>query len=191
MARRAPIGQAARPVPAGTVEAILAEGLLPQVAEAVRYIFGRCEVVGECWEWSGARNERGYGRLKVPSTRGVVYAHRVVAEAVIGSTDGRFVCHRCDNPACVRPDHLFIGTSADNVADMLAKGRGSAPRPVDWVPRVQAGRHHLQKLTSDDVRSIRSSLSKGESRRSIATRFGVGPEAISKIAKGERWGHLQ
>lgn len=81
----------------------------------------------ECWEWSGCKNENGYGQLYANgSARG---AHRVAWELMRGAIpDGRSVLHRCDNPACCNPDHLFLGDHTANMRDMVAKGRGSEQR---------------------------------------------------------------
>jgi len=88
-----------------------------------------------CWEWSGSRNADGYGYLRVGSqrdgTRSRVLAHRLAWMLAHGGAipGGLFVLHRCDNPPCCNPAHLFLGTNADNVADMLAKGRHVSVRP--------------------------------------------------------------
>lgn len=76
-----------------------------------------------CWLWQGSVSPNGYGRLTVDGE--VVGAHRFAFELTSGAAvpDGFYVCHRCDNPTCVRPDHLFLGTPKDNVDDMIAKGR--------------------------------------------------------------------
>ena len=77
-----------------------------------------------CWPWKGTRHDFGYGQIWVDGRQRL--AHRVVFELVYGYQPDT-VCHRCDNPPCVRPDHLFGGTQADNARDMWEKGRGSAP----------------------------------------------------------------
>lgn len=75
-----------------------------------------------CWLWLGERSAGGYGRLEIDGRRHRV--HRMVA-GLVACTDGLFVCHRCDEPLCCNPDHLFIGTHTDNMRDMVSKGRAS------------------------------------------------------------------
>lgn len=78
-----------------------------------------------CWEWTAALDGRGYGKFKVRSYT-LVQSHRFAYEREFGPiANGQRICHRCDNPLCVRPSHLFAGTAADNTQDMLAKGRGA------------------------------------------------------------------
>lgn len=91
-----------------------------------------------------------------------------------------FVCHRCDNPPCINPDHLFLGTNYDNVADKLKKGRHRTIRGSD---RTDA------KLTEADVLEIRAAS--GISQQKLAEKYGVHQVLISKIKKGERWGHVK
>lgn len=82
---------------------------------------------GECWLWTGARDERGYGRIGTGGKHGTALAHRVAWELTAGAlSSGAVVCHRCDVPACVRPDHLFLGSQQENLADMRNKGRADS-----------------------------------------------------------------
>jgi hypothetical protein len=76
---------------------------------------------GDCWLWIGRKDAHGYGVVKYKN--GCVKAHRVALFGHDEVSDARFACHRCDNPLCVRPDHLFAGVALDNVRDMIAKGR--------------------------------------------------------------------
>lgn len=79
---------------------------------------------GDCWVWTGARNKAGYGRFGQGGDTRMVYAHRASYELHYGPVPtGMFVCHTCDNPSCVRPDHLFVGTRGDNMRDAHQKGR--------------------------------------------------------------------
>jgi len=78
----------------------------------------------ECWEWSSSKNEKGYGKFLVNAEIGEIRAHRASLLLLCGVDAGAMlVLHRCDNPGCVRPEHLFLGTAKDNTQDMLAKGR--------------------------------------------------------------------
>jgi hypothetical protein len=132
----------------------------------------------DCWIWTGALNNAGYG---VMNTNGsLVLAHRWALEHWRGPIPNRLdVCHTCDVRACVNPDHQFLGTRFDNMADARAKGRipqGSA--------RPQA------KLNESAIQEIRRRISAGEFHRSIAADFGVSRSMISRIARGESWGHV-
>jgi hypothetical protein len=130
---------------------------------------------GECWLWKAAKT-RGYGAFGVTHGR-VVPAHRFSWELVNGPIPvGMFVCHRCDTPACVNPAHLFIGTNADNAADMAAKGRASK-----GTARWKA------KLTEEAVREIRKSTERGVD---LARRFGVCAAQITAVRKGYEWRHV-
>lgn len=83
-----------------------------------------------CWEWQGGRLPHGYGRIVISRKEGAVRAHRFSWELHFGPIpDGMVICHRCDNPPCVRPDHLFVGTQSDNMRDCVNKGRLRIPEP--------------------------------------------------------------
>ena len=132
-----------------------------------------------CWIWTGGRNTAGYGALRNRQHRGKL-AHRLSWEMAYGPIpDGLIVCHRCDNPACVRPDHLFLGTLVDNVVDMVNKGRQS---------RGAAKRN--AKLSDDHVRQIKALLMQQVPRKTLAERFGVCRSTISHIATGRQWSHV-
>lgn len=98
----------------------------------------------ECWEWKGTRDRRNYGHFSPLGGERTRQAHRVAYEMLHGPQPSHlFVCHRCDNPPCCNPAHLFLGTAADNTHDMLAKGRGAASNP-DFGARVREG-HQRRK----------------------------------------------
>ena len=131
---------------------------------------------GECWTWDRCVDAKGYGVLRVGKKR--KFAHRVSWEAHRGVIpDGLCVCHRCDNPPCTNPEHLFLGTNADNVADMVSKGRqrGGAREGV------------RTKLTAADVLSIRAD---GRPQRVIAKDYGVSRQSISNIKTRKTWWHI-
>jgi hypothetical protein len=98
-----------------------------QSRTALENIFARCVVRGECWEWTGARRPSGYEVVWSPEERKNEGPHRVVMRCLGRDIEGKHVCHRCDNPPCCNPDHLFVGTAADNVHDCITKGRFSLP----------------------------------------------------------------
>ena len=134
---------------------------------------------GECWEWAASRYPKGYGRFRVAGR--TQYAHRVAWELTHGPIPhGMFVCHRCDNPGCVNPDHLFLGTPADNMRDMREKGRG-------FTPRLVGETHHQAKLTEADVVAIRADP---RTQVVIAADYGVTQRNVSAIKRREAWAHI-
>lgn len=154
-------------------------------------ILARSEWAGECLEWQGARNANGYGKIKVPGRRSAQYVHRIILESAGHDMTGRQACHRCDNPRCVRPTHLFPGTRSDNTRDSMAKNRWSGPPAKrDWPAIVQAGQHHNQKLSAADVLAIRARLDKGERPLDVRKDYGLSSSHISAIAKRRRWAHI-
>lgn len=142
-----------------------------------------------CWEWLGSKNSRGYGRIY-----GGGFAHRVAWTQAIGAIpNGMFVCHRCDNPSCVNPDHLFLGTQRDNMRDCKAKGRNSPP-PANDSYRRNFGRegeaHPGARLTAAQVRRIREVYTgrRGE-QLALAREYGVSPSTVHLIVHGRKWRH--
>lgn len=139
-----------------------------------------------CWIWTGDRLGH-YGRFYVGNRR-AVSAHRYAYELARGPIPrGMYVCHHCDNPVCVRPDHLFLGTPKDNAVDMFRKGRA---RPNKLPPQPPGEEHAMAKLTEDQVRQIRADYKGGESQRSIGKRYGVTRSTIQLIVTGKRWAHV-
>lgn len=137
-----------------------------------------------CLEFQGALKD-GYGKIVVGSrsdgSRRLKFAHRVAWELANGPIpDGLIVCHACDNRLCCNPEHLFLGTHNDNMADMVAKGRQRNGRPAG----VLNGR---AKLSPSAAAQIRERYAAGESRASLAEAFGVGRSAIREVVTGMRW----
>lgn len=136
-----------------------------------------CPELGPCWIWTAGRNALGYGSFKFGPRRGQL-AHRVSWELAHGAPGQLHVLHRCDNPPCVNPAHLFLGTHQDNMDDMYAKGRR--------VPaRGERNRH--AKLTVEQVQEIRDRYAGGEIQISLAKAFGVSQPAISQIVRRAHW----
>jgi hypothetical protein len=129
--------------------------------------------VTRCWNWIGARDEAGYGLFRRNR------AHRHLFQQAVGDIPpGVLVLHRCDNPGCVSPAHLFLGNHQDNVDDMLLKGRGNKARGE------AAGN---ARLTADDVINIRRD---DRTQEKIASDYGVAQTTISAIKRKLNWGFL-
>lgn len=147
-----------------------------------------CTELGACQIWTGRVNRKGYGEINRGGRGlGSMLAHRASWEVHRGSIpDGLNVLHRCDNPPCCNPDHLFLGTLADNNADMLAKGRyGVLP---EHLPRGE--RHALAKLTEDRVREARGLNAAGIPKKHLAKRYGVAESTMDAAIRGKTWGHV-
>lgn len=132
---------------------------------------------GGCWLWARSTVPGGYGKLRR------VRSHRASYEAFKGPIpDGLFVCHKCDVPACVNPDHLFLGTSRDNIDDMVAKGR-----QCRWNGRREGHQNPRAKITEDQARAI---LHSSDSRAALVAQYGLSPAAICYIKRRVTWKHL-
>lgn len=145
--------------------------------------------LGPCWLWIACKSG-GYGHI---NTEGKVRRAHVVSFFL---SNGRWptmkILHRCDNPTCVNPAHLFEGSQADNVADMISKGRDrKSTGDAHWTrqhPGRLAGAHHPQaKLTEDDVRMIRAS---SENPRVLGEKLGVSRACIAHIRRRLIWKHV-
>ncbi|MCI0408485.1 MAG: HNH endonuclease [Acidobacteria bacterium] len=141
-----------------------------------------------CEEWIGTRNSEGYGMLRTNEAKklGEALAHRIVFMFSVGPIpEGLLVLHSCDNPPCVNPGHLFLGTDADNVSDMRAKGRHFPP------PHRKGIEHHSAVLSVEDVIGIRSIKfwSRG-GKREMARGLEVHESTIQDILKRRTWRHI-
>jgi len=123
---------------------------------------------GGCQEWQSTLHRTGYGKFWFEGRQ--AFAHRVAFSLFVGDPGELRVLHRCDNRKCVNPEHLFLGTSADNVRDMWAKGRG-------WGRR---------KLTDEQVLRIKGLLDGGVSQQRIADEIGISQITVSRIKRGQR-----
>lgn len=136
---------------------------------------------GNCWEWQRTQNGQGYGMLRVAGK--MVYAHRLAFELSGRSIpDGLHILHECDNPSCINPNHLLVGTRSKNMADCHARGRSRIPSP-----RMKGASNGSAKLTIEAVEVIRDGLAAGVTQRQLADRFGVSQTLISRIHRKEIW----
>lgn len=131
-----------------------------------------------CWLWMG-RTSGGYGVAPLGARGAKKYAHRLFYEAHVGPIgDGAVICHRCDTPSCVNPDHLFLGTVQDNNHDRMKKGRYLG----EWNGRA--------RLTAEQAREI-TSLQGLVTHKEIAAKYGVARSTISMLITGRTWKCLE
>ncbi len=138
----------------------------------------------ECWEWQRARSGGRYGNLKFRDH--FIYAHRLAWILTYGPIDDPTmnVLHKCDNPPCCNPTHLWLGTIADNVHDMVAKGRWAKTHPGKKNPM---GLHPKARFTHETATLIRERYLNGEKQADLAVEYGVHNNTISKIVLGRRY----
>lgn len=137
----------------------------------------------ECWEWSGVRHYKGYGEFTYRED-GIRYknkAHRLSYMFYVDNTELKtedFICHTCDNPCCVNPEHLFKGDNQSNVNDKMEKGRHNVPK---------GEQHWASKLKLADVKVIKELIKSGEKTSVIAKQFNVNSSTIRGIKAGRTW----
>ena len=141
----------------------------------------KVDTEGVCHEWVGARNTEGYGNFYLKGK--IVKAHRVSYQLAYGDFDKTLqVLHKCDNPCCVNPEHLFLGTGTDNMQDMFSKGREAD----------RSGEANGNKRVNEvAVRIIRYMSFIGKSHRVIARAYGIGQTTVSDIVNRRTWGEVQ
>lgn len=137
---------------------------------------------GGCWIWTGAKDSNGYGYLAstlgIPARKAPRVSYELHNDPI---QEGLCVCHRCDNPSCVRPDHLFLGTRADNNRDRESKGRGN---------HAKGERVHSAKIDADGVRKIREMRAQGLSQQKIADALGLSQVSVGRVLLGKTWKHV-
>ncbi len=150
--------------------------------------WSRVDKTGDCWAWTGAKSEWGYGNLRLDGK--YTRAHRVSWELTHGPIPaGLFVLHECDNPPCCNPGHLSLGTCADNARDMVRRGRHSSVMHPEAVLRGE--RSGRAKLKEADVKAIRALSAAGVSHVSLAARYGVSGPAIAYAVSRRSWAHVE
>ena len=173
---------------------------------APRRFWAKVDKSGTCWTWTARCDDDGYGRFRPSPSTGDTGAHRVSFVLSGGVLHpGQLVLHRCDNPPCVRPDHLYAGSAAQNTADMDSRGRRvhgntsvTAVRGDEWQ-RSHAATHviarpgeanHAARLTADDVRAIRQRAAAGEIQEALGLEFGISQVHVSRIVARKNWRHV-
>jgi hypothetical protein len=162
-------------------------------AERFWYKVSFIDKSGECWEWPGFTDRHGYGlvsRVRDGSSSTITASRFMWELTHCQVPEGFEVCHRCDNPPCVRPDHLFLGTHADNIHDAQSKGRIPTARPP-----IRAAHHgssgensRFAKLTGEAVRQLRATYAAGDRNMSqLASDYGLNISNVSRIIQRKQY----
>lgn len=157
----------------GTIRRVLfANGVqLREIRPNTHESFLKCITINpenNCWEWTAGLNGKGYGQMRINGR--TTLAHRYTYKHFVGNTKGFYVCHKCDNPKCCNPEHLFLGTYLDNLNDMWNKGRGG------------------RKLLPADIPVIKELANvKKLNQREIGEKYGVARSTIASLLRGETW----
>lgn len=149
----------------------------------------RIDRTSGCWLWTKSLNT-GYGQIRVGPS--IALAHRASYMVFLGPIPrGLEACHKCDTPACVNPEHIFIGTHAENMADSKWKGRISrGDRHKRAITKASGDSKGNTKLTSNDVRAILRAIEDGASSYALARAFNVSATAIYHIKHRKTWRHI-
>jgi len=136
--------------------------------------------LGACWIWTAGLSTAGYGKIATGNGSTSVYSHRVSWELHSGPIpDGLWVLHKCDNPKCVNPEHLFLGTAQDNLGDMRMKGRDA-----------RGASHGVARFNDVSVREIRAAYATGVGIHALSRRLACSPTTIFNIVHRLTWRHV-
>jgi len=150
--------------------------------------WSKVEIGPSCWLWRGTQGPQGYGVFKAKGR--MFRAHRIAYFDQHGSVGDLLVCHHCDVPGCVNPEHLFLGTALDNRRDCHAKGRQALGLRTRPETRAKGERHPSAKLTTEQVREMRTLRSLGRSFRELGKLFSVSFVAARYVCIGRTWKHV-
>ena len=166
----------------------------PLANRFTRYV--RKSSFDECWVWTGAKDKDGYGKIRLTTHDAIAAGNQTARAARVawflahGSwpSSSQMVLHSCDNPACVRPDHLFLGDHRLNMADMTNKGRSAGARGT-WTGGPRSPENaRLAKLNWAKVSEIRAAFATETITHSLlAKRYGVSPETIGDVLRFRTW----
>lgn len=141
--------------------------------------WSKADKTGECWNWLYSKNEYGYGHFYYNGK--TFTASRLAWKLTNGEIPlGLEVCHICDNPACVRPQHLYLGTHKENMRESFRKKRSR-------IPGLKGEAHYKTKLTLEQVEEIRSECTKGVQQKFFALKYDLSPSAICSIVRERNW----
>lgn len=135
----------------------------------------------DCWLWTGSKDRKGYGFFRLKNK--MVKAHRLSYLIYHGKEAMNLVCHKCDNPSCVNPKHLWDGTNQENIRDSSFKMRNRTSRNLGT-------KNPSSKISEDQVRSIRTKYSNGTSQTDLANEFCISTTQVWKIVHNKKWKHV-
>ena len=168
-----------------TVHRLLKKNNIKHGENSSYAFWNKIKVLGnnDCWEWRAFKDKDGYGQYSSWKDGDEQRVHRIMWILKFGSIPkGALVCHKCDNPSCCNPNHLFLGTHRDNMKDMVKKGR---------VGCVKGENHGCSKLTIQQVLEIRSKYVTGKYlQRQLAVEYGVDRTTISSVVNRKIWRHI-
>ena len=155
----------------------MSQPILPITQERIEAKVLRIPEAG-CWVWMGSTQVRGYGEIISNNRKHL--AHRASYEAFVGKIPkGMYVCHACDNVACVNPNHLFLGTQKQNLQDMANKGRST-----------RGVKNPMAKLTEEQVKEIKQGFAAAKTDMELAKQFNMSRQGINGIRKGKLWSYV-